>query len=337
MEQEGQGVYLCEDLGKEQKEMSAPAEGVDQRMEDAENGKDEPNDVAGREQGEENNSGHKKKGGDRKNRKKKKEKDKKKGAKKQKGSIIVSLPNYETFKNMADLIHDPQERARHLGTAPMEPPPPGRVKRLLSILGKGEKRKDSRYQPQSEREQWQPITDPAQDQHKDERSQSLPPKPLTIPPAADPAINSTTSVFEDNSTPRDQPPPLPPPSTSPSVPPPLLAEPVPPPPQQESAQPRHGTPPNKINTNVDSGTSVLEYDAGDVLLAIAIDSHKAGHAFELSFVEGYSTPPPKELPSRLLLERCRLLFYPPPPTNTLREGMSSRCWTDRRAIGGRAG
>src|SRR3989344_1009686 len=98
----------------------------------------------------------KKKNKQNKKKKEKKERRKSRGD----ADVVISHPDYDSFRDMADVIKDPQERASMLGSRPAIDPagqlPTGRVKRMFTIIGrKGERRKDSL--PGSHRERWELI------------------------------------------------------------------------------------------------------------------------------------------------------------------------------------
>ncbi|ELR21739.1 SH3 domain containing protein [Acanthamoeba castellanii str. Neff] len=192
--------------------------------------------------------------------KKKKAAKEKKERRKSRGDtdVVISHPDYDSFRDMADVIKDPQERASMLGARPVVDPaaqlPTGRVKRMFTIIGrKGERRKDSL--PGSHRERWELIDPDAL--RKAPLPQSLVTHRHRLPPPLPPL---PTHLQRHQSTPLQR----------------RVAPPKPPP---EADRPSA--------TTSTTRTATLPAGAGDeIVLCVATYNFKAQQPSELSFNEG---------------------------------------------------
>jgi hypothetical protein len=266
--------------------------------------------------------------------KKKKEKaaKEKKERRKSRGDtdVVISHPDYDSFRDMADVIKDPQERASMLGARPVVDPaaqlPTGRVKRMFTIIGrKGERRKDSL--PGSHRERWELIDPDALRKaplpqalvtvgsEGVERRATAPPSsgcvllprppPLLSPPplpsSSLPAASSSSSLAASTSAlVHDStltPPPLPP------LPPlpthlqrhqstPLQRRVAPPKPPPEADRPSATTSTTSTPTLPAGAGGPQPSDGDEIVLCVATYNFKAQQPSELSFNEGYVAPPP---------------------------------------------
>jgi hypothetical protein len=102
--------------------------------------------------------------------------------------LVISQPDYDSFRSMADVIRDPQERVSMFGARPTPESAgaqTGRVKRMLSIIGIGHQRKGDTLRG-GNREQWE-LIDP-------EALRRAPiPESLVIPPTVAFAVASDAS------------------------------------------------------------------------------------------------------------------------------------------------